>query len=500
MMTILLVDDERIEREGLRFLLEKHYQGMTIEEAANGAEALKWLEQHRADIMITDIRMPFMDGLALTERARSIAPEMKILLYTAYGEFEYARQAIKFGVSTYLLKPIKEQLFYEEMDAILHECASSENYRRIDRLERERVWYDLLHGRLRDKEMDERLQLMGVDAENAALGLVLAVFSWEYLPTGIQAFERKFALKVEGDWILDPYRILLLLNDANFADMHAFKEYGKVLQREMMMDLNVCPTLVLAQVRGVMALNSAYRFLDEQCERRLFAPRSLITLTNQRKLHSSDVKAQMDYIKTELLEKAQDKDAACVELEALAQLVQLLDGTIDSYMLQCIKDITSFVCTTFMVYSGNKWEKIIADYDDLRTITKALHGLAVELADIDDEKFKNDLMIDETTNRIICWIHESYADAITLDDAAKLVYMSPQYVSYLFKRQVGKTFIKYLTDYRLEQAARLLSNSNKRITDIMISTGYNNSSYFSSVFRAKYGVTPSQYRKHKRGS
>ena len=116
---ILIVDDEKIERTGLRLLLGKMDQKFEITEAVNGKEALEWLSCNRADILVTDIRMPFVDGLELVEQAARLYPDMKAMIFSGYGEFEYARRAMRFGVEEYILKPVNPTEFQNAIKKII---------------------------------------------------------------------------------------------------------------------------------------------------------------------------------------------------------------------------------------------------------------------------------------------------------------------------------------------------------------------------------------------
>ena len=110
--TFLIADDESVEREGLSFLLTRRGYPIRILEAVNGEQALEIVSREPVDVLITDIRMPFMDGLELARRIRERDARMKILVCTAYGEFEYAQKAISSGVTAYLLKPVQREEFY----------------------------------------------------------------------------------------------------------------------------------------------------------------------------------------------------------------------------------------------------------------------------------------------------------------------------------------------------------------------------------------------------
>ena len=118
-LTCLIAEDSSVERDGLRFLIESKRYPVRVLEAANGEDALENMEKERADILITDIRMPFMDGLALSRAIRERGWRTKILICSAYGEFTYAKQAIEYGVSGYLLKPIQRGEFYRQFEQLL---------------------------------------------------------------------------------------------------------------------------------------------------------------------------------------------------------------------------------------------------------------------------------------------------------------------------------------------------------------------------------------------
>ncbi|MCD9025855.1 response regulator transcription factor [Cohnella silvisoli] len=134
LFTILLVDDQPIEIETIRLLIERNGLPLRVADAKNGEDALRYLEKNQVDILFTDIRMPFMDGLALSRRALELHEDLKVIIYSAYGEFDYAKQAIQLRVFDYTLKPINVNQFLKLMHKVIAECEQ-------DRLERERQAY-----------------------------------------------------------------------------------------------------------------------------------------------------------------------------------------------------------------------------------------------------------------------------------------------------------------------------------------------------------------------
>ena len=150
MIQILIVDDEKIERNGIKFLLKQLHMEAEIREAVNGVKALEALEEKPVDILLTDIKMPFMDGLELAENVMKKYPQTKMVIFSGYGEFEYARKAMKSGVDSYILKPVDPEEFRNTMEKVLQEIEGErlEDERKEKNLNfvREHVLLSLLNG------------------------------------------------------------------------------------------------------------------------------------------------------------------------------------------------------------------------------------------------------------------------------------------------------------------------------------------------------------------
>ena len=119
MYRVLIVDDEKIERTGIKFLLGQIDCSFETYEAVNGKEAEEWLRDNQADILITDIKMPFMDGLELLEQINQLYPDMVKIIISGYGEFSYAKKAIRYGVEEYILKPVDPEDFKVSIEKVV---------------------------------------------------------------------------------------------------------------------------------------------------------------------------------------------------------------------------------------------------------------------------------------------------------------------------------------------------------------------------------------------
>ena len=122
-MKILLVDDEKIERQGIKFLIQKFQIPLIVEEANNGKKAWEYIERNNdIDILLTDVKMPHMDGLELAKKVNQLNPNIVIIIFSAYGEFDYAKKACQVNAVNYLLKPIEIDEFQEVMGHVMEIC------------------------------------------------------------------------------------------------------------------------------------------------------------------------------------------------------------------------------------------------------------------------------------------------------------------------------------------------------------------------------------------
>lgn len=126
MKKLLIVDDERIEREGIKMLLKNMGQELDIVEASNGKRAYQILSEQEIDLLLTDVKMPFMSGLDLVKLARELKPDLQIAIFSGFGEFTYAQEAIKYGVTDYILKPVRPQEFRQTLERMLENCRLKE--------------------------------------------------------------------------------------------------------------------------------------------------------------------------------------------------------------------------------------------------------------------------------------------------------------------------------------------------------------------------------------
>ncbi|MCY9698212.1 response regulator [Paenibacillus alginolyticus] len=174
MYHILVVDDQQAEIDAIEWLIHKHALPFSVAQANDGEVALDYIRGHPVDLLLTDIRMPFMDGLELIRQAKVVVPDLKVLIYSAYGEFEYAQKAIQLGTVNYMLKPIDVKEFLKVFHSIINILEDERLQREKDELlikgfhkgvayEKEKLLFDLLQGRESDVHYEERVAFAGLN-------------------------------------------------------------------------------------------------------------------------------------------------------------------------------------------------------------------------------------------------------------------------------------------------------------------------------------------------
>ncbi|EGT3621062.1 response regulator, partial [Clostridium perfringens] len=176
MLKILLVDDEATEREGIEFLIKRYEFPLNIAKAVNGKEALEYIKKNHIDILFTDVKMPFMDGLELAKETFKYDPKIRIIIFSAYSEFDYAKKALEAKVVDYLLKPIEVDEFKRVMEEVIKSCIKRKEEEKEKELLMESskkiLLYKLLANHNNQNDINEKLNVYNIELEDKYLVLI----------------------------------------------------------------------------------------------------------------------------------------------------------------------------------------------------------------------------------------------------------------------------------------------------------------------------------------
>ncbi|MDD3403738.1 MAG: response regulator [Hespellia sp.] len=496
-MKVLIVDDERIERNGIKFLLGNRKEELTVFEAANGREALEMLKKERMDILFTDVKMPFMTGTELVEQARGLQPDIEMVIFSGYGEFEYAKQAIKSGVENYVLKPVDPIEFHSTFDKLKAKIA--------DRQEREQA-----------------SQETQVDLERYFLG--------KYIYQGTAELLEKIRERVDiSEW--EKVRALFLIeSDDNFFEEQEFSAQEKLCEelnqkvdflnlspeRELCLLKSECDYPVFAKhicevlsraygekfyvaagnrLDSIHDMPEAFKDLDMLMENKFYRKDDRVFLSQEK---AEDVSAEQ-FMNDSIGYMIED-----IHLNDLIHLQEHFKGLKKSAKsFQKYSQIyTKFLFSNLVkeLYSqqhleGRSLEESIQKIYELQSMEEVLKEIEVMIEAFEQRLDESKENSRDEVERAKSYIYAHYSEDISVEILAEQVYLSPGYFSYIFKKETGQNLSRFVKEYRIEQAKKRLAETNMKIVQICQETGFSNVSYFIKSFREYYGCTPEQFRK-----
>ncbi|WP_276356347.1 response regulator [Cohnella caldifontis] len=508
MFRILVVDDEHIERRGIRFLIRKYGLELEVLEADNGEEALDVLEAEPVDILLTDIKMPFMDGLELCRRARERFPGLKIIIFSAYGEFEYARQAIEHHIFSYLLKPIDVGDFTREFARVLETCRQEqeekerekrllEGYAKGMEHERENLLLGLLYGTLH-LSADQLAQAgFGWDARNVRLVLV------DTEDPVFGAADDRFAAAVRavcpsGLEIvnLNEHQSLLFLSSEPNEEREP-SELGRRLQEELAAALNAGNvTIVIGRpVSDPWGIAEEFRCMESTAEEKFFHPNGAVLYTDE-----SQAKRDLSAVLPKLVEtvnwhlEAQDGFGYRRGVELFFKTVEGSGQHSQIFVKYLCAEMAKKLLQARGKHEAEELRQCVEEIFGSPTLASLERSFTGWISRTGDTEESSPDHTKKAIKDIVKLIEEHYAEPISLGWLADRVYLTQTYLSYLFTKEMGQPFVKYLTQVRIRKAAELLRSTHLSIADISAQVGYPNDSYFCKIFKHHHGISPAKYR------
>ena len=543
MLKIFLAEDEVIVRETIKRMIPWEELGFElVGEAADGEMALPLLIRQKPDLLITDIKMPFMDGLTLAKLAKKELPELKIVILSGYDDFNYAKQAISIGVEDYLLKPITKNALIERISEIRsryeHEKTQKEYY---EKFQREMQAYEKNSSRdFFEALVCGSMDMMEVYKKAEKLGLDIVAEAYNILIFTMNS-EEDFSGQKEGysEWEAESLEMLEDFFSDNTSAM-LFRcnifSYG-VLIKGQKESIEKTTKEYVEKIQGILNRKESKRewFLavGQSVERLSQIKKSYHTASrafSQRYLYGENI---LYYDEMELMEhrsgQADTNDNAYlkkVDVNALnpAILQKFLSNGLQEEIENFVKDYfyaigqepmeslvfrnyvilnVRFSVITFLKGLGcdtegmepENTEEILAEsgknIESAITYAEKMISQAIEIRDQNSGNKNRSIL-----KTAVDFIDEHYMDEdISLNTAANVANVSSNHFSALFSQNMGQTFIEYLTTLRMNKAKELLRCTGMRSSEIAGEVGYKDAHYFSYLFKKTQGMTPSEYRK-----
>lgn len=537
MLKVFLVEDEIVMREGIKNNINWEKEGFHFAgEASDGELAYPLIQKTKPDIIITDIKMPFMDGLELSRLVKKEMPSVKIIILSGYDEFEYAKEAINIGVTDYLVKPIAGAKLLEA----IHKVAASiqeereqlqflETYQKEQEenkyLERQKFFYEMMAGRYSMTELLEKGRKLGMDLLAECYNVVLfyakaadAAQNGEYSETAVQIGDAlksfldgrddilMFEQNVEG-WVF-----LIMSKDKEAMDEKQQYYLDEITGIVSGFENTVYFAGVGSKAGRIRELNKSYEDAS-----RAFAYRYL--MDGSRVICSEDMGNLNVALNEEINLKALDigkMDRRIVENFLKSGSIDEIRHFIDEYFESLgSENISSMLFRQYIVMDmcfctvslmeglGLATEDVTlkcGEFHDMSGVLNSLESTKAYLSRIMMEAIEaRDLASLKKYNGLISkakeYIYENYdKEDISLNSVAASVNISPNHFSTVFSQEEGKTFIEFLTGVRMEKARELLRCSSMKSSEIGYAVGYKDPHYFSYIFKKTQDMTPKEFR------
>lgn len=530
MYNLMIVDDEPLTREYFKLNIHKlDERWEVVAEAMEGSEALEILDKLNIDLVITDIKMPVMDGLELCKVVSEKYPNIKLVILSGYDEFDFARQAVKYGVVDYILKPIVK----EELKSMLGKVAKV-----LDEQKSRNLYLKALENLSDDAKnqiIKNFLKAVVLKSNVEVKYLYPLLYKWN-----VSLIESEGVIMILQ---IDEY--LIFKKDLPFSDIHALKLILSQVTEDAIKDEKYCKaffdndgnTVLLISgeesenldekciyifqkifnefknetnitisgacgipVSDVLQLDSSYKSANDMLIKCLFSENSkLFKIDNSEEFIKCQERLNeiIFSVKAGFINK-NEKDFI-TSLYRYTEFINKLDiSLVLKFGIYLIKICAKFFGEENLEQSLNILKKGILDLKDNLSKEKIVQ-IYKNSIEILDESFINESLKDVDDEDIISkakqYIYMHYSEPLSLEMIADKLCISPAYLSNIFHSETGESYIKFLTRIRMEEAAKLLKQKPTiKIYEVSRRVGYVSDKHFSYVFKKYYGITPGEYQ------
>lgn len=531
MHKILLADDEKTTTDVIKYFIESNDFNLEVVGAAeNGEEALEMIRELVPDIVLTDVKMPIMNGIELSRHIRAEYPYMKIIFISGYQDVDYLHSALKVDAVDYILKPVKPK----ELSSVLHsvtkildnELHKKEQLYAMERrimqsvpLLRQRLFMLMINGWEDDiaaiRQQMDFLDIRFPDEERLCV-ICISMNNYKEMVKGMALHERQCltfgALNILQEMIdkyLNGYAfentfgelvgILSLEKKEYENDFFEFAQKVKESFKEILeLDVTICVGEI---TNSLSTLSVSYSGAKAAIENDMFLDENkVISMDSISNTVSNWIISDKTYERiTNLLRKPDEAELAELTKEIFDKLKNRSDGYGYDTLSICIQLImcgmkflneVGLYSSDVELYEHQGLQKLTQsdNIDDMQKIISEYYSyICHEMQSKRTNKPKN------IVSAIKEFIRKFYADNIRIDDIAAEVFLSPTYMCLVFKKETGMTINEYLTNVRIDEAKRLIEAGSMKLIDVGMSVGYSNQSYFAKQFKKRVGCNPSEY-------
>ena len=509
MITILIVDDEKLERRGIRFLLKREEGEFQILEATNGKDALGVLESNHVDILFSDVKMPYMNGLELTKAVREDHPDMEIVIFSGYNDFSYAREALRYGVVDYVLKPVDPEEFHKTFQRVMENISSKiekkeQQEKKEDYLKKYFLLKYLYGGNEEDFVQFKKLTDGMEDGLSQFTRMVLVSASNGFFETEEEHFLMSLKEEVQREF----HYVNLNSNESIFLFTEKYADYHGIVEKMYRFFAHQfdseCYFAVSEEIEDGKNLAEEFKVLEGMLEEQFYQPRQHLFFHGEKQEEKKADPAEDSEIMEQITKDIQYKDLPHLrqDFQRLEEKYRAHKQFSDMY----VKFVFSGIMKELLDQMEGLDEKMLSKRVDRLYRCRNLNDVIAIVEEVLQEyehcmQEQEDGFRSEVTT-VKGYIYHHYKEKdLGAETLSAMVFLSPGYLSAVFKEETGVSISDYIIDYRLSVAKSLLiSSPESSICEIALSTGFYDTSHFSKSFKTAFQITAKEYRKQNTSS
>lgn len=535
MIKVLIADDEKWVRVTIKNALPlEKLDLMLIGEASSGLEALKLSLELKPDILITDIRMPGLNGLELIEETKNQLPYLKTIILSGYDDFEYAKKGIQLGAFDYLLKPVNRENLMNVLSKVKDVLA--EENKKIEMEKALKIQYEALMLHARDKFLNEIIKddsyhTDEIKRQFASFNIALKLYKFGVITTSIDEYVTKIKTlyRYDKQIVLSKYKkimdkivkryfkgiaffninveneVILIYNQDSKIDLQYIQNVLLISNKITKRRLNIVFSAgVSSQDFRVNKLSQLYSEASTALKyKMIYGKGSINFYTHIYNIKTKDFHISKDILNEivfnmELLNEYNVSTIINNTFELVSNCRETSPEIIKSAFWELIIDTYSNLCCKTLTINSLYEFKCSSVYEEFKRLD-TLEDINEYIKKLFSSILNNHLKKGQTQSQNTIDIAKKYIDThyfmdITLVLISGYVFLNPTYFSELFKKETGQNFSEYVTNLRLEKAKELLKDTGLKIYEVCESVGYSNTKYFCKLFKRFTGKTPSEYK------
>lgn len=504
MYKVMLVDDEKLILQGIKNIINWSDLGQEVVHLAEtGIEALEKFEHEPVDIVITDINMPGLTGLELIKSIKKLNKEVKFIILSGYDEFSYAKEAIKYGVENYILKPVNE----DELEEALIEVGNKikEKKRKENNIfDKNRKLMRFLHGSINEEELKKMKDILNIsfDDENYTVSsILLNNRDFEQADTLINVIKEntnhgyELIFKFNGE--------IILINSWNkYKSEEEIKQYyinireslEKVIEEEAFISIGVTVDKIEKIKDSYDSLNNMKKYVLTYGYGVCICKDDITSMKEKKISFSKEIEVLNKLIMERDMEKIEIYISKIFDNKSLNPQ-NIYDLSIKILLL--INKISEEFKYDNVYYKEKSLSDVIitlCSESDRENIIKFLVTNIYELTKVMNS---NNIKYSPIIQQVVNYVNDKYYEELSLKTLSQKYNINSSYLGQIFNKEIGYSFSEYLNKVKNMKAKELILNTNMKINDIAKEVGYFDTSYFYRKFKKYYGVSPSTLREIK---